>query len=182
LEAAGREHSETADAKQQQTVLEAELLRAKAQNEAMAHKIAPLKADLVTSHEAIESRYKAQIATERSKQRTEIARLKEQFSNESRNSSEEHLLSTLAEIDSLKSEKAALIVMLQSHKANTDQVLLMNVGVRPEAKKSKLRPLAAAVPTDLNCIHRNLARTDVLLGSFFAFFGARPVARTILLL
>jgi chromosome segregation ATPase len=187
MEAAGREyseqmHREMADAKQQQTMVEAELLRAKTQNEAMTHEIALLKADLVTSHEAIEARYKDQIATERSKHRTEIARLKEQFSNESRNSAEEQLLTALAQIDSLKSEKVALMVMLQSQKANADQSLLMDVGIRNAAKKSKFRPLAAVVPRELNCIHRNLARTDVLLGTFFAFFGVRPVARSILLL
>jgi hypothetical protein len=57
----------------------------------MAHEIVPLKADLVTSHE---SQYTAQ----RDKHRTEFARVKEQ------------LLSALARIDSLKSEKAALMV------------------------------------------------------------------------
>jgi len=188
MEAAAREHGEQMhremeEAKQQQTVLETELRRSKTQNEAMAHEIALLKADLVTSHESIESRYKAQISAERSKHRAEIARLKEQFANESRsgNSSDEQLLNALAQIDSLKSEKAALMVMLQSQKANPEQSLLRNIEVPSRDSKGRFMPLAAVVPRDLNWVHRNVAKSDVMLGSLFGFFGARPVARTVVL-
>jgi chromosome segregation ATPase len=185
LEAAKREHAEQwhrelGDAKQQQMELETELSRAQVDKEALAHEITLLKGELATSHEALESRFRAQIAAERNNHRAEIARLKAQFSNGVKgNSAEERLLSALAAIDALKSEKAALLVRLQSHRAGGDMGLLMNVSVRERSERGKYVPLAAIVPGKL---HGAVEGGETIVRNALGRLERRPVLRTVVFL
>jgi chromosome segregation ATPase len=174
LDAAAREHDEQIhreilDAKQQQGSLENDLVRSRTQIEAMSHEIALLRGELSTSHEAIESRYKAQIAAERNSHAAEIARLKAQLANGTKtgHSSDEQLLNALAMIDSLRSEKAALLVRLQSQRSGGESGLLMNVNLDPHPRRRK----STAV-----------LQFEALFRRFLNFLSLHPLLRIALIL
>jgi hypothetical protein len=176
--------NELGDAKQQQRFIETDLMRAKMQNDAMAHEISLLKSQLATSHEAIEARCKSQILAERNQHRAEIASLKERFANSSKSgqSTESQLLNALATIDSLKGEKAALMVALESQRGGNDHPFLTNLQIEPGQKKRSLVPLSSLIPVSAGFPHHLAVRIDANLRIVFGFFGARPVARLVLLI
>jgi chromosome segregation ATPase len=185
-DAAAREHEEQmhremGEAKQQQTQLETDLFRSRTQIEAMTHEIALLRGELATSHEAIESRYKAQIAAERNDHKAEIARLKSQFTNgvKGGHSSDEQLLNALATIDSLKCEKAALLVRLQSQRSGGDPGLMMSVNVDGRSTRT-LGSLNSG--TQKKGSQRGIGRAEALFRRSVNFVGRRPLLQVVLVL
>jgi chromosome segregation ATPase len=189
IEAASKEleeelQHEIGEAKQQQSITESDLFRVRTQNEALNHEISLLKAQLAAADEALESKYKAQIMAERSQHSMEILRLKEQFSTTSKTgkSTEEQLLAALAEIDALKSEKAAMLVVLESCKKNRvgKQGL---VQANPRKERKKIVGLVKLVP---KCggvwVHRVVGRFDAKFANGMAVLGRRPILRLVLIL
>lgn len=186
LEAAGKEleghmQSELGDAKRQQTSLESELFKMNTQKEAMSHEIALLKAQLAASQEAAESKYKMQLIAERNQHRQEVARLKEEFHSTTRDgkSTEEQLLSALAAVDALKSEKEALMVMLDAQKTGLgEQPMIMNVESQP--KRPKMVSIATVVPRSApTWVRYNLLRAEGIFGTGIGYLGRNPAARLV---
>jgi peptidoglycan hydrolase CwlO-like protein len=187
LDATAREHEERMlremrDAKQQHSMLEMDLVRSRTQVEAMSQEIALLRGELSTSQEAVESRYKAQIAAVRNEHKAEIARVRSQAANGTKNghSVDEQLLNALAMVDALKSEKAALLVRLHSHGSGGESGLMMNVNVDGRVEKAKYVPLGTCVGK--GGIRRMLARTERVFRNALDWFARRPIARTALVI
>ena len=191
LEAAAKElegqmQRELGEAKRQQTALESDLFKTNTQKEAMSHEISLLKAQLSASQEAAESKYKVQLIAERNQHRAEMARLKEQFNSTARDgkSTEEQLLSALATVDSLRSEKEALMVMLDAQKAGRlgEQPMIMNVEPS-QGKRTKIVPFAALAPRQAPMwVRQSLMKLDTIFATLMSYLGRKPAVRLLLIL
>ncbi|OHS97078.1 hypothetical protein TRFO_09626 [Tritrichomonas foetus] len=180
LEAASREievqmQNELGDAKQQQTLLETELFKSKTQIEALTHEVSLLRAQLISVHEASEAKFKAQIEAERMEHRSEISRLKENFANSSKSSNQqERILHYKATIESLKSEKAALLLMLESGRQNPNNDIAVDVVQR----RQRVIPFVALLPPRVPpFIYDLITKADVQWTKFSNFFSQRPLFR-----
>lgn len=175
--------NEISQAKMQQSRIETELFRSKTQNDALVHEIELLKTQLITAGDAAEAKYKTQLAQERIEHRAEIARVKEQFSVTARSSqsTEEQLLQALAQIDSLKSDKAALLVMLESGKNASDRNRAFSLGV--EKRKPKTIPLASLVQKlRAPWLFQAVTKIDILCARGSDFLASKPLIRLILII
>ena len=119
--------NEISEYRRQQNLLESELFKCRTQNEALIHELNLVRSQLLTTRESTENRYKSQLISERNDHQLEIKKIREQYSSQNSHSIEQRLIESNSIIESLKSEKAALLMMLNSNKISNNNDISIDI-------------------------------------------------------
>ena len=167
--------NEIGEVKLQQVSLENELFRERTQNEALTHELGLVRSQLFASREQAETKLKAMLQAERSEHRAEIARIREEQTRRNTRSSEEKIIEMNAMIENLKSEKAALMLMLENNKSANEDTLNLGVGISRRQRRSQ-RSISSLVPVHAPAFIDKTAKfLDRKLESLRFTFSERPL-------
>jgi len=169
--------NEISEYRRQQNGTETELFRVKTQNEALTHELALVRSQLFASREAAESRFKAQLQNERNEHKAELSKLREEFSRKNSKSTEEELLNSYAIIESLKGEKAALLMKLENGKPIVEN--FQSIGIAPKKRTIPISSIRVSnqLPQWLNSIIMIIDQKTVAMGRYLS---QNPILRLLL--
>lgn len=136
--------AEFKDLQEKKTETDRNLFKEKAQNEALRHEVEMLRSQILSSAETCESKYKLIIENMRNEQKSEIAKIREEQSKSTSKNIEQQLIQANLTIDSLKSEKAAILLMMESKQK--ENYMNFEIPTTDFRNKSKSKTIVSMLP------------------------------------
>ena len=179
---------EIGDFKQAQASLETDLFKAKMRLEELTHEMSLVKSQANAEKEEYESTLKEKMEQEREEFRLEINRMKErnaqqiaQLKKSDSSSLQDQLNIALANIENLKSEKAALLLNLESAAMKSNMQQSVSVDVKKK-KSPRFVTLASMVKSKKSILHKVCIFIDKIYMKISKAIDTKPLLRVVVFL